>query len=62
MYRKLFVVFIFIALAVPFYAAAKAIGPEVSEYRGQELKWEDGAYGYHVMFKSLLENLHADQG
>ncbi|HQI04576.1 MAG TPA: hypothetical protein PL195_04885 [bacterium] len=62
MYRKLFVVFIFIALAVPFYAAAKAIGPEVSEYRGQELKWEDGAYGYHVMFKSLLENLQADQG
>jgi hypothetical protein len=62
MYRKLFVVFIFIALVVPFYAGAKAIGPSVSEYRGKELKWEDGAYGYHVMFKSLLENLQADQG
>ena len=28
---------------------------EVSTYEGEELKWEDGAYGYHVMFKSNLE-------
>ncbi|MGI6393828.1 MAG: hypothetical protein ACOX2F_03690 [bacterium] len=61
MFKRFFVVLISIGLLLPFYASAKAIGPNVSEYRGQELKWEDGAYGYHVMFKSLLEKLQAGQ-
>ena len=55
MSKKLIFLF-FIAVLLPFAVTAKDIGPDVSKYRGQELKWEDGAYGYHVMFKSLLEN------
>ncbi|HOW50738.1 MAG TPA: hypothetical protein PLV42_01700 [bacterium] len=43
---------------LPLLAGAKEIGPNVATYRGQELKWEDGAYSYHVMFKSLLANLN----
>jgi len=35
--------------------SAKNLGPDVSVYNGEELKWEDGAYGYFVMFKSLLD-------
>ena len=27
---------------------------EVSTYEGEELKWEDGAYGHFVMFKSNI--------
>jgi hypothetical protein len=61
MNRRFFIVLLFV-LIFPVLAGAKAIGPNVSEYRGKELKWEDGAYGYYVMFKSLLENLQADQG
>lgn len=38
-----------------FFVSAKELGPDVSVYRGEELKWEDGAYGYLVMFKSLLD-------
>ena len=37
-----------------------AFGPDVSRLDGKDLKWEDGAYGYHVMFKSLLENSNPD--
>ena len=51
---------VLLALLLPFAAGAKAIGPSVSKYRDTELKWEDGAYGYHVMFKSLLENKEQD--
>ena len=50
-----------LAFLMPFAAGAKAIGPSVSVYRDKELKWEDGAFGYHVMFKSLLENKEQDQ-
>lgn len=54
---KKFLILALLAFLMPFAAdAAKAIGPSVSVYRDKELKWEDGAYGYHVMFKSLLEN------
>ena len=38
-----------------FFVSAKELDPDVSVYEGEELKWEDGAYGYFVMFKSLLE-------
>ena len=53
---KRFLVLVLLVFMLPFSAGAKAIGPSVSKYMGKELKWEDGAYGYHVMFKSLLEN------
>ena len=50
-----------LALIVPFSAGAKNMGPDVSKYSDQdELKWEDGAYGYHVMFKSLIDNKKPD--
>jgi uncharacterized repeat protein (TIGR01451 family) len=53
---KKFLILALLALLMPFAAGAKEIGPSVSVYRDQDLKWEDGAFGYHVMFKSLLEN------
>ncbi|MBO4441299.1 hypothetical protein J5834_04200 [bacterium] len=56
--KKILAVLIFF---VPFMlCAGKPIGPNVSKYRGTELKWENGSYGYHVMFKSLLANNEAD--
>ncbi|HPS30440.1 MAG TPA: hypothetical protein PLZ43_09305 [bacterium] len=61
MYRNLFILLLAVYFA-PLFLGAKAIGPNVSVYRNEELKWEDGAYGYHVMFKTLLENLKADSG
>ncbi|MBO4699634.1 hypothetical protein J5690_08525 [bacterium] len=57
---KKIVILILAAFLLPFAAGAKAIGPSVSVYRDKELKWEDGAFGYHVMFKSLLENKEAE--
>ncbi len=58
---KKILIIAFLMLLLPFtVAASKAIGPEVSVYRDKELKWEDGAFGYHVMFKSLLENKEQD--
>ena len=53
---KKLIFILLLAVLLPFAVAAKTLGPNVSQYRGQELKWEDGAYGYHVMFKSLLAN------
>ena len=53
---KKFIIFLLIAVFLPLAVSAKEIGPDVSVYRDQELKWEDGAFGYHVMFKTLLEN------
>lgn len=35
--------------------SAKDLGPDISVYRGEELKWGGGSYGSFVMFKSLLE-------
>ena len=58
---KKFLILVLLAFIMPFMTSAKAIGPSVSVYRDKELKWEDGAYGYHVMFKSLLENKEPDQ-
>ena len=58
---KKLLIFVLLAFLMPFAASAKDIGPSVSVYRDKELKWEDGAYGYHVMFKSLLENKEQDQ-
>ena len=53
---KKFIILLLVAVLLPLAAGAKEIGPNVSVYRDKELKWEDGAFGYHVMFKSLLEN------
>ncbi|HPS30872.1 MAG TPA: hypothetical protein PLZ43_11495 [bacterium] len=50
--RSITCFFILFSLCTVF---AKDLGPDISVYDGEELKWEDGAYGYHVMFKSLLE-------
>lgn len=50
--------FCLLLIVLPVLAGAKEIGPNVASYRGQELKWEDGAYSYQVMFKSLLANLN----
>lgn len=58
MYRK--IAKLITLLFIPAFLIAGTLGPDVSQYRGEELKWEDGAYGYHVMFKTLLENLQAD--
>jgi len=56
MIRSKFVfVFLFFMLQGLLFSST-ALGPDPSVYRGKELKWEDGAYGYHVMFKSLLES------
>ena len=58
MYRK--ITKLITLLFIPAFLIAGTLGPDVSKYRDEELKWEDGAYGYHVMFKTLLENLTAD--
>ena len=58
---KKFIILLLVAVLLPLAAGAKEIGPNVSAYRDKELKWEDGAFGYHVMFKSLLENKEQDQ-
>ncbi len=44
--------------------AGKSIGPNISVYKGKELKWEEGARNYFVMFKTYLEdkNTGDDQG
>lgn len=42
--------------AIPLILLAKELGPDVSNYKGQDLKWEEGARSYYVMFKSLLTN------
>lgn len=50
---------LFIVLGFFSTVSSNELGPDVSVYRGEELKWEDGAYGYFVMFKSMLdENRH----
>jgi len=46
---------LFIVLGFFSTVSSKEFGPDVSVYRGEELKWEDGAYGYFVMFKSMLK-------
>lgn len=48
------IICIFMVLGFFSTVSSKELGPDVSVYRGEELKWEDGAYGYFVMFKSLL--------
>ena len=48
--KKIFILVMFI---VPFSLLA-VLGPNVSQANGQELKWEEGAWDYFVMFKSLI--------
>ncbi|HSW61389.1 MAG TPA: hypothetical protein VLJ60_11345 [bacterium] len=47
---------LFIVLGVFSTVSSKELGPDVSVYRGEELKWEDyqKGYNYQVMFRSLL--------
>ncbi len=44
-----------LATLIPAFLIA-GIGPNVSEYKGEQLKWEEGSRDYFVMFKSLLLN------
>ena len=48
--RKIFILAMFI---IPFSLLA-VLGPNVSVANGEELKWEEGAWDYFVMFKSLI--------
>lgn len=44
-----------ILISLPFLLQA-AMGPDVSQVNGQPLKWEEGAWDYFVMFKTLIKN------
>lgn len=46
-------VFILVMFIIPFSLLA-VLGPNVSQANGEELKWEEGAWDYFVMFKSLI--------
>lgn len=48
--------YLLILLLFPLILAAKELGPDVSVYKGEQLKWEEGSRSYYVMFKSLLAN------
>ena len=50
--RKILTLF-FIVLPVLFLGA---MGPDVSQLDGKSLKWEEGAWDYFAMFKTLLRN------
>lgn len=49
-------IFTVIVALFPFVLSA-VIGPNVSQTNGQELKWEEGAWDYFVMFKSLIHQV-----
>jgi len=51
--KKIFILVMFI---VPFSLLA-VLGPNVSQANGEELKWEEGAWDYFVMFKSLIKQV-----
>lgn len=44
-----------ILISLPFLLQA-AMGPDVSQINGKSLKWEEGAWDYFVMFKTLIKN------
>ncbi len=44
-----------ILVSLPFLLSA-AMGPDVSQIDGKQLKWEEGAWDYFVMFKTLIKN------
>ncbi|MBP7434263.1 hypothetical protein KA996_12040, partial [bacterium] len=50
------ITYLFIVLGFFSTVSSKELGPDVSVYKGQMLKWEDykKGYNYHVMFKSML--------
>ncbi|HNW81393.1 MAG TPA: hypothetical protein PKG52_00725 [bacterium] len=43
-------------MLLPMMAFA-AIGPNVSQVNGEELKWEEGAWDYFIMFKTLIDQV-----
>lgn len=51
---KKFVAILIVLLPVLAFAA---IGPNISQVGGEELKWEEGAWDYFVMFKSLIDQV-----
>ncbi len=55
MKRRLFFLSLFFLFPLFIYGA---LGPDVSQTSdGKILRWEEGSRDYHVMFKSLIENL-----
>jgi hypothetical protein len=50
------ITYLFIVIGFFSTVSSKELGPDVSVYKGQMLKWEDykKGYNYHVMFRSLL--------
>ncbi len=50
--KRLFVIFL---LSLPLLLSA-GMGPDVSQLGGKSLKWEEGAWDYFTMFKTLLRN------
>ena len=50
--KRLFLA-ILISLPVMLFGA---MGPDVSQVNGKSLKWEEGAWDYFVMFKTLIKN------
>lgn len=50
---RLFGIMLFCAFVFPLTLAAQ-IGPDVSVYKGEQLKWEEGAHDFFVMWKSLV--------
>ncbi len=50
--KRLFVIFL---ICLPILLSA-AMGPDVSQLDGKALKWEEGAWDYFTMFKTLLRN------
>jgi len=62
--KKIVLILFFLTAFSTMLFAGKSIGPNVSVYKGKELKWEEGARNYFVMFKTYLEdkNTGDDQG
>ncbi len=55
------ILLLMVLLVMPLILFAEAgpgtdIGPSVSKYNGEDLKWEKGSWDYFVMFKTLLKN------
>lgn len=62
-FKLLLFVVLFASLLIPAICFAQIpgytgtlMGPDVSTYKGNKLKWEEGSHDYFVMFKTMLAN------
>ena len=53
--------FVLFILLIAGAAGAKEIGPNVAVFKGQDLKWEDGAYSYQDRKSTRLNSSHLTQ-